>query len=242
MISVCIATYNGEKFIYDQLKSILTQLGPQDEVIISDDHSTDTTIDIVRKFEDPRVIVIYNDKARRGYTRNFENALRHARGEFIFLSDQDDVWHKDKVSITMNALEKCDFTVSDAEVVNENMATLHESHFHHANVKQGFIENFLKTRYIGACMAFRRNVLTAALPFPSDNQRCAHDYWIAILSECYFDVALIQKPLVYYRRHQSNASTGGLAKSQNSLWHRITKRIYCAALLATRWTRVEKSR
>lgn len=240
MISVCIATYNGESYIFPQLKSILSQLGPHDEVIVSDDHSQDNTVEIVRKFEDSRVRIIFNDKSSRGYTQNFENALRHAQGDFIFLSDQDDIWREDKVATTMHALQRCDFTVSDAKVVDENLSTIIESHFLYSQVKKGFVENFLKTRYIGACMAFRKNVLHAALPFPSNHHLCAHDYWIAVVAECYFDVELIREPLVVYRRHQSNASTGGLTKSKFSILHRIVKRIYCALSLASRCMKVEK--
>lgn len=240
MISVCIATYNGERFIYPQIKSILSQLGPHDEVIISDDHSEDNTVDIVRKFEDSRVRIIFNDKSCRGYTKNFENALRHSQGEFIFLSDQDDIWREDKVAITMKALQRCDFTVSDANVVDENLQTIQESHFLYSGVKQGFVENFLRTRYIGACMAFHKKVLNVALPFPSNNQLCAHDYWITLVAECYFKVELIQLPLIYYRRHHSNVSTGGLEESKSTLIHKIVKRIYCALFLASRYMKVEK--
>ena len=86
MISVCVATYNGEKYIKEQLLSILSQIGLNDEVVVSDDHSNDSTIDIVKSLNDKRVKIIYNE-GNRGYTSNFENALKHAKGDYVFISD-----------------------------------------------------------------------------------------------------------------------------------------------------------
>ncbi|EXY58193.1 glycosyltransferase, partial [Bacteroides fragilis] len=99
LISVCIATYNGEKFIVEQLKTILSQLTDFDEIIISDDHSSDCTLSLIRSFRDPR-IKIYLNENDKGYTSNFENALKKATGEIIFIADQDDIWKKDKVDIS----------------------------------------------------------------------------------------------------------------------------------------------
>lgn len=240
MISVCMATYNGEKYINAQLESILSQLEAQDEVVVSDDNSSDSTLEMIRQLHDPRIRIFVNDKENRGYTRNFENALKKAKGDYIFLCDQDDVWHDNKVTVTLATLQQCDFTVSDACVVDENLAPIIVSHFMHAGVHNGFVENFFKTRYIGACMAFRRKVLEVALPFPANSHLCAHDYWIAIVAECYFKVRLIQEPLVDYRRHQSNASSGGLTKSQFSPLHRLIKRFYCALMLILIFPRTRK--
>lgn len=241
MISVCIATFNGEKYIISQIHSILSQLESTDELIISDDHSSDDTVHLIRQINDSRIRIYFNDEASRGYTRNFENALKHAKGEYIFLSDQDDIWFDDKVELTLKALNQSDFTVSDAMVVDENLKVLIPSHFDQVSVKRGFVTNFLKTRYIGACMAFRRKVLDAALPFPKNNQFCAHDYWIAIVAECYFNVSLIRQPLIYYRRHQTNASSGGLARSNFSLLHRFYKRLYCATFLILHFQKAKSS-
>ena len=96
MISVCIATYNGEKYIKQQLLSILKQIKVNDEIIISDDHSTDKTFNIIKSFNDTRIKFFLNNKGK-GYTRNFENALEKAHGDIIFLSDQDDIWIDNKV-------------------------------------------------------------------------------------------------------------------------------------------------
>ena len=96
MNSICIATYNGEKYIKEQLNSILSQINEDDEIIISDDGSQDKTLDVIQEITDSRIVIIKNDSRRHGIIGNFQNALKHANGEYIFLSDQDDVWCKEK--------------------------------------------------------------------------------------------------------------------------------------------------
>jgi len=223
-ISVCMATYNGEKYIKEQLESILYQLSEKDEVIISDDHSTDDTLHVISLLKDNRIKVFTNEK-EKGYTRNFENALEKSSGEIIFLADQDDIWTPNKIDVSLKYLGDNDFVVSNCKIVDTNLNILNKSHFELRRVKQGFLHNLLLTRYIGACMAFRREVLLKSLPFPENTSLAAHDYWICLVAELYFKVILIEEPLVLYRRHDANASTGG-DKSKNTLLHKIKVRIY----------------
>src|ERR1700690_1222765 len=112
MISVCIATRNGENFIEAQLRSVLSQLNANDEVIISDDCSTDRTPEIIRSLNDSRITLLEVEYCN--LIRNFENALLNASGDIIFLADQDDVWHPAKVSRTKELLQKYDLVVTDA--------------------------------------------------------------------------------------------------------------------------------
>lgn len=226
MNSVCMATYNGGRYIEEQIRSILPQLSQNDEIVVSDDHSMDDTVDILKKINDDR-IKIYSNPGERGYAGNFENALHHAKGDIIFLSDQDDVWMDGKVDAVAEQLVIHDFIVTDAEIVDGDMNMLYPSHFQYTSVKKGFLRNFWKTRYIGACMAFKRRVLEKALPFPKNHALCAHDYWLAIVAELYFDVSLIEKTFLKYRRHSGNASSGGLVKSNASIRRKFVKRIYC---------------
>ena len=223
-ISVCMATYNGEKYIKEQLDSILCQIVENDEVIISDDSSTDNTVEIINAFNDDR-IKIYKNEKEKGYTRNFENALEKASGDIIFLSDQDDIWIEDKVKKMTEILENYDFVVSDNSIVNENLEVINKSHFEVYKTGRGFIKNLLLPRYVGACMAFKRNVLEKSLPFPDNAKLCPHDYWISLIAEMYFKSYKLDEQLLLYRRHGANASTGG-EKSKNSLIHKVKVRIY----------------
>ena len=223
-ISVCMATYNGEKYIREQLDSILYQLSDNDEVIISDDNSSDKTVEIIKSYNDKR-IKIYKNENERGYTRNFENALEKAVGDIIFLSDQDEVWKENKVENMVRILHLYDFVVSDNIIVDENLQTLYKSHFEIYKTRQGFLNNLLLPRYVGACMAFRKEVLQKSLPFPANRKLCAHDYWISLIAELYFKVYKLDEQLLLYRRHGSNASSGG-EKSKNSLSYKLKVRIY----------------
>lgn len=222
MISVCIATYNGERYIEAQLKSILSQLSVDDEVIISDDSSDDNTLRIVNSLGDERIYVIANQKFRSPIF-NFENAINHAKGDFIFLADQDDVWLDGKIKTMMQALQHHDLVVSDCRVVSETLEVIFDSYFDRINARPGFFRNFFKTSsYIGCCMAFNRKVVDLALPFPKTIPM--HDFWIAMLAEWKFKIKFVYEPLLLYRRHSGNASgTGG--KSRNSLSTKIYIRI-----------------
>ena len=114
MISVCMATYNGEKYIREQVESILCQLGPEDEIVISDDGSKDHTIQMVDSL-DKRIKVFLNE-GKHGVVPNFENALKHSSGDYIFFSDQDDIWSPDKVERCLHALEDSDLVVHNSRV------------------------------------------------------------------------------------------------------------------------------
>ena len=232
-ISVCMATYNGEKYIKEQLDSILLQLSENDEVIISDDSSTDNTVETIKSFNDNRIKIYKNTKAK-GYTRNFENALEKASGHIIFLSDQDDVWVEDKVKKMTKILENYDFVVSDNSIVNENLEVISKSHFEVYKTDKGFIRNLLLPRYVGACMALKKNVLEKSLPFPENVKLCAHDYWISLIAEMYFKSYKLDEQLLLYRRHSSNASSGG-EKSKNSLAHKLKVRLYTLIQLLRRY-------
>lgn len=217
MISVCMATYNGEKYIIEQINSILSQLDECDELIISDDGSTDRTIEIIQQINDKRIRMIYNHNSIHGYTSNFYNALKMAEGDFIFLSDQDDVWMPGKVQKTMEKLQKFSFTISDAIEVDKELNSICDSRVKKYRIKRGFVSNLLRSRYIGCCMAFDRNVLDMLFPVPTYTNKYPHDLWIALIGEFYFPSTLIQEPLILYRRHGENCSDGGKGSNKGGV-------------------------
>lgn len=225
MISVCLASYNGEKYIEEQIDSILSQLGENDELVISDDGSKDRTLEIIRGYNDPRIRLLIHNKGC--YTKNFENAISHAKGDYIFLSDQDDIWLPDKVQVTMEAFQKtgADFLVSAATLVDGQKKILIEDSFAGGAPKTGFWNNLIATSYIGACMVFRKEVLERVLPIPGKDKYIAHDYWIACICERYYKTALIDQPLILYRRHGDNTSPA-FGKSRLTVPERIYKRFY----------------
>lgn len=234
-VSVCMATYNGSLYIVDQLRSILDQIGEDDEIVICDDFSSDNTIEIILSLADPRITVYPNTKTL-GYTKAFERSLSLASGEYIFLSDQDDVWLPSKLHTCLEHLLKFDLVVTDCSHTDSVLRVKHDSHFQYYRVKKGFIANFIASRYVGACMAFRRHVLLIALPFPHSSSICPHDYWIALIASAFFSVGLVTQPCMYYRRHSANASNGG-SRSHRPLAIACRQRFYVLIHILLRFNR-----
>ena len=223
-ISVCVATYNGEKFIIEQLTSILNQLEDSDEVIISDDNSTDHTIDFVKQLDDSRIKIYFNDN-NKGYTSNFENALSKAKGCYIFLADQDDIWVENKVQYCLAQLKKYDFVVSDAVIIGEKEALIAPSFFAVRKCYNSLAGNILKFGYLGCCMAFNKKILDRALPFPSNHKLCTHDNWLFLIAKTYYRLKISDEKLIKYRRHGLNVSTGGFSNN-TSIWFKVKYRMY----------------
>lgn len=231
MISVCIATYNGELYIKEQLDSILNQISETDEIIISDDSSTDRTIEIIESFNDPRIKLLLGNTFHNPIY-NFENALKHASGEWIFLSDQDDLWMDTKVATLSLLLKSNDLVLSDCCIINAEGSVISPSFFKYHRSRQGLIHNLFKNSYIGCCMAFNRSILTHALPFPPDIPM--HDWWIGLVAEIYAKPFFCTDSLVAYRRHGSNLSDSAQT-SRYSLFQKIRFRLNLIKNLLTRY-------
>jgi glycosyltransferase involved in cell wall biosynthesis len=237
MISVCMATYNGEKYLREQIDSILCQIGENDEIIISDDGSKDKTIEIIREYEkkDSRVRLLHNI-VRHKVVGNFENALKNCNGEHIFLADQDDVWLENKYSIMIDLLQKYDVVMSDSIVTDSELKTLEGSFFKLHKSGTGILKNIKKSTYYGSCMAFSRKILQKALPFPPTDE-IGHDLWIGIVGEIFGKVYFLHKPLILYRRHE-DVHCSVLSKSTRPIYKQIWTRFiilyYVIKLLSNR--------
>ena len=205
-ISVAMATYNGEKYIKEQIDSILSNLGKDDELVISDDGSSDKTLEIIKSINDKRINLLKGPK--KGIKQNFANAIKNTNGDIIFLSDQDDIWECDKVSKVMkmfNDNEKVTLVMHNAKIVNDNLETIEPySTFEWRNSRTGIFKNILKNSYIGCCMAFRKEIKEMILPIP--NNIYMHDQWIGLISETYGKNVFIDDKLICYRRHENNNS------------------------------------
>ncbi len=233
MISICIATYNGERFIKEQLDSILPQLSEEDEVIISDDSSTDRTVEIINSFHSKQITLLEGGLFHSP-TFNFEHALKHTNHEVIFLSDQDDIWEKDKVQKMLQHLQTYDLVISDATIIDANGDPTGDTFYNINNSVPGLINNLIKNSYIGCTMAFNRKVLVKVLPFPKSTPM--HDWWIGLVAECFGKVYFMQEPLTLYRRHETNASASA-EKSPYSLGKKLSMRFTLLANLFLRGLR-----
>lgn len=220
MVSVCMATHNGDAFLKEQIDSILSQLDLADELIIADDNSSDDTVQIIDTYNDPRIKLVRH-KSAIGVSRNFESALNECKGDYIFLTDQDDVWLPDKKRISLEYLRHYDLVVSDCLIVDKSLAPEHSSFYNLNGSKKGFLKNLIKNSYMGCCMAFRRGLLKFALPFPLDIPM--HDQWIGMVGELHGKVHFMNEVLIYHRKHLSNVTTTGKT-SQLTFGKKISSR------------------
>lgn len=206
-ISVCLATYNGAEYLQHQIQSILDQIRLSDELIVVDDCSQDASGQIVKSFADQRVRLIRNE-TNLGVFSTFERALRASSGDILFLSDQDDIWLPEKVEKVVSAFAtrpSVTMVISDAEVIDALGGIIARSFFGQRGAfSPGLVHNFVKNKYLGCTMAFRRAMLAHFLPIPSDVPM--HDMWFGLLNAIYGRTLYIDQPLIQYRRHASNAS------------------------------------
>lgn len=216
-------TYNGEKFIRIQLESILFQLEHDDEIVISDDSSTDKTVEIIKSFNDSRIHLLENNSFHSPIY-NLENALKQAKGDYIFLSDQDDEWITGKVQICMEELKKNDLVIHNANVVDANGDEITDSFFKINHTRSGKIYNLLKNGYLGCCMCFSKKLLNSLLPFPKNLPM--HDIYIGNYAAFNgYKVKFIKNKLIHYRRHGCNASITS-EKSHRKILLRLNERLF----------------
>ena len=212
-IDILMATYNGEKYVEEQIKSILNQTYKNFRLIISDDCSTDNTVSILKEFEqkDDRVIVYYQEK-NLGYVKNFEFLLEKVENNLYMLADQDDVWLPDKVKISYNTLKErnADLTFSDLTVVDENLNELYPSFmklkktFDKAKKYDDYRAVYLYNVVTGCTILSKKKFINKILPIPEGFKYIPHDYWISLIVGMNGKLAFIDKPLIKYRQHANN--------------------------------------
>lgn len=209
-ISVVMAAYNGSKYIKEQIISILVQLTENDELIVSIDPSTDGTEDLVNKLaiSDNRITIIKG--LGKGVVKNFENALSHSKGRYIFLSDQDDIWVNKKVNKCIRELEEANtlLVMHNYEPVDNELKHKGES-FLDTGFSSNIFGNIIRNKYVGCCMAFKKDLLSYCMPFPE--KLPMHDQWIGIVAKKLGKVVYLDENLILYRRH--NETITGREKS-----------------------------
>jgi glycosyltransferase involved in cell wall biosynthesis len=214
-ISIALCTYNGSKFLAEQLESFMQQTILPDELVVCDDCSSDNTTEILRKFQRkaPFPVRLYNNEINLGYTKNFEKAISLCTGDIIFLSDQDDVWLPEKIELIKNEFEKSSevgLVFTDAELVDENLNPLgkrlwdrtfqDEKRKEFRRGKEIKVLAFGSTA-TGATMAFRSELKKICLPIPCVFKGFIHDGWITLTATLFFRVVPLENPLIKYRQH-----------------------------------------
>lgn len=228
--SVAMCTHNGEKFIKNQIESILNQSLPIDEIVICDDGSNDKTIEIIMQFQlsYPNKIFLHKNPINLGSNKNFEKAISLCKGEYIFLSDQDDIWKKNKVEKIIQHFSKnesAEAVFSNAELINDNNKKFTDNNLWNSI---GFIENqlskpidlyhhikFKSNTVTGATLCIKQEIKPLILPIP-DIHKFHHDEWIAIIIASRRKLEYLTDELISYRIHtgQQIGAKGDLNKSR----------------------------
>lgn len=228
-ISVVLASYNGGHFIEAQLRSLLAALDADDEIVVSDDGSTDDTRGVVEAVKDRRIRLLPAGP-RLGYQENFARAISSARGKYIFFSDQDDICLPNRIEQSLAALATAACVCGDATVVDADLQIISPSYFQ-LRRPRGFSAWHLlaKPAAIGATMACRREFVEAALPFP---RSIPHDHWLSVLAASRRQLKVVPAPFILYRRHAGVASFTS-TRSRRSLSTILFERIRLGWALLT---------
>jgi glycosyltransferase involved in cell wall biosynthesis len=230
MISVCMATRNGENYLQQQLQSILTQLEPDDELIISDDSSTDGTVEIIEAIADPRIRLLEKN-AFFSPIYNLENALKKSSGQIIALADQDDIWLENKQAVIRQKLAdksgQAALIMMDGYIIDGKGQRTGQTIFAHKPPKRGILANLYDNTFCGCTLAFTRELLEIALPFPPGIPM--HDSWLGMLALLHGKVEYTDEKTMEYRLHGANFS-----KWQRKPWIQIKWRLCLAYQLCRR--------
>ncbi|GAA4367724.1 glycosyltransferase family 2 protein [Agromyces bauzanensis] len=221
-VSVVLGTHNGARYLGEQLRSILTQSHPIAEIVLSDDASSDGTVELAERLVDghrpsdattPDLVVLRNPAAL-GVTANFEQVLQAASGDLIVLCDQDDVWHTDRIARAVaefTARPGLDLVAAEARLVDEGGASIGRSLFETLGVDvrlrlrlesdAAFDELLRRNVLTGATMMVSRSLVERAVPFPAS---WVHDEWLAMVASVGGGIAVVSDPLIDYRQHGGN--------------------------------------
>ena len=213
-IDVLLATYNGEKYLKEQIDSILNQTYKNIHLIVSDDGSKDNTRAILEQYQkqDNR-ITIYFQEQNLGYIKNFEFLLEKVESDYYMLSDQDDVWLPEKIEKSMQTLknQNADLVFGDLEVVDENLKTIYPSFgdFMLLNRKIKKYINSYKVNYLYNCVTgctilSKKEYIKDILPMPHNSKYVLHDYWMGLMVALKGKLAYMPEKYIKYRQHGNN--------------------------------------
>ncbi len=211
LISIAMCTYNGEKFIKEQLDSILSQTYTQLELIITDDKSSDNTISIIKEYQknDSR-ITLYENEINLGFLKNFEKSISLCTGDYITLADQDDIWKKNKLELFINNIHNNVLIYSDAIIIDKNSQETGVQLIRpKSNLCSGtcnkafFLNNFIS----GNTMMFKTELREHILPIPE--QMSYHDIWIGYVASTYGTITYTDEPMTYYRKYEGQVTHQG---------------------------------
>ena len=216
-VSIVMATYNGERFIAQQLDSLLAQTYPLLEIIICDDGSTDHTRDILEQYatRHPQIKLFFNE-TNLGYIRNFEKAILLASAEYIALCDQDDYWVPEKIEKLSGAIGDYPMVYSDSMLCDEQLTPTGKK-ISDVTACQSFyscLQQAVFCRVYGHATLIKKSMLTRAIPFP---EVLPHDWWLSFIATLEGGIYFLPETLVHYRQHSNNifGAVGGKRRKED---------------------------
>ncbi len=212
-IDILLATYNGEKFVKEQIESILNQTYENFNLIISDDASTDNTLNILEEYEkkDTRIKIFKKEK-NKGLIDNFEFLLKNVTSDYFMFSDQDDIWKKDKIEKSINKLkeENSGLVYTDLEIVDEKLNVIYPSYWKYKQIYKKIIKyNNFEALYLnnfvtGCTILAKSKYIKDILPLPRNSKFVLHDYWTALIISAKDKISYVEEPTIQYRQHKNN--------------------------------------
>ncbi|MFX0092783.1 MAG: glycosyltransferase family 2 protein [Candidatus Hodarchaeota archaeon] len=219
LVSVAIATYNGEKFLKEQLDSIYKQTYKNIEVVVSDDCSIDGTVKILDEYKQKFGLKYSVNEQNLGVVKNFERAISRCQGEYIALADQDDIWLPEKIQILVDNIRHYSLVCSCAYLIDQNkgiIRTLKWNEYGVPTKKENQFQVLAYRNFVAGCTSlFKRNLLSLAFPIPKGMS--FHDWWFALVASKMNGVKHLNSPLLYHRQHWSNLTD----KIRNPYWKRV---------------------
>lgn len=232
LVSIAMTTFNGEKFLREQLDSIMGQTCSNIEIRIVDDCSTDKTRDILRSYEEKykSKITVYCNTSNIGLVKNFEKAINCCKGEYIALCDQDDIWNPHKIERLVNEIGKYSLIYSDASLIDERGRQYVTSRCSEYNLNNKsdleFNDLVFKNLVIGCTCLFKKDLLIDVMPIPE--YEIFHDWWISIVALKRDGIKYLDENLVQYRQHESNLygqRKGGVLRNVKSILFRNAAKV-----------------
>lgn len=212
-IDILLATYNGEKFVKEQIESILNQTYENFNLIISDDASTDNTLNILEEYEkkDTR-IKVFKKERNEGLIDNFEFLLKNVTSDYFMFSDQDDIWKKDKIEKSINKLkeENSGLVYTDLEIVDEKLNVIYPSYWKYKQIyikiiKYNNFEALYLNNFVTGCTILAKSkYIKDILPLPRNSKFVLHDYWTALIISAKDKISYVEEPTIQYRQHKNN--------------------------------------
>lgn len=230
MVSIAMATYNGEKYIKEQIDSILNQTIQDFELVICDDCSTDGTIRILQEYaENDKRFHIYQNEENLGFKKNFEKAITLCQGEYIALSDQDDIWMPNHLELLKTAIKDKALACGNADLIDKDGNSMGTTFWEQeafdsipsSNLDKAMSIILFRSPYQGAAMMVRRKLLEFALPIP--HVYTYHDSWFALFACFCGGIACVEEPILKYRRIENSVT--GLRNSKRSRYYQYRKHI-----------------